>query len=140
MKAYSVLLFFIVLNLGLTVMMPVMIDDYNVFGLTEIEQESLLMQLPGGNVDFQNIVDSTMTKLTTTDNVLVLASSFLSGGLELISAFLVLLVQIPLSVPILLVSLHVPLPLITCISVPLYVITGAATFQIITGKSFAFFS
>lgn len=138
MKAYSVLLFFIILNSAISIIAPVMVGQYNVFGLDETAQANLMDSLPCGNADFSRIIEDTTQQLTNSNDLFTSITSALTGGLELIISFVTMLIQIPLAVPILLINLNVPLPLVTLISVPLYVITACAVWQTVTGKSISF--
>lgn len=138
MKAYSVLLFFIILNSAISIIAPVMVGQYNVFGLDETAQANLMDSLPCGNADFSRIIEDTAQQLTNSNDLFTSITSALTGGLELIISFVTMLIQIPLAVPILLINLNVPLPLVTLISVVLYVITACSVWQIVTGKSISF--
>lgn len=139
MKAYHILLFFIILNTAISGILPVAVGEYNVFGLPEDKQQRLLDSLPAGDVDFSSVVETTTQSMTQSDNYLQFIASALTGGFEMLTMFIKMLVSVTFSVPILLMNLNVPLPLITLISVPLYLTVSAALFQIVTGKSFLWF-
>ena len=137
MKAYHILLFFVILNTAISGILPLAVGEYNVFGLEPDKQQRLLESLPTGDANFAEIVETTSRSMTESDNYLQFIASALTGGIELSVTFLKLIACVTFSVPILLLNLQVPVPLITLITVPLYLTVSAAMFQIITGKSFA---
>lgn len=136
MKAYHILLFFIILNATISVVLPVAVGEYNVFGLEPDKQQRLLESLPTGDANFAEIVETTTQDMTESDNYLQFIASALTGGVEMLVMFVKMLVSTTFSVPILLMGLNVPIPLITLISVPLYLTVSAAIFQCVTNRSF----
>lgn len=136
MKAYHILLFFVILNTAISGILPLAVGEYNVFGLPPDKQERLLNSLPTGDTNFAEIVETTSQSMTESDNYLQFIASALTGGIELSVTFIKLIASVTFSVPILLLNLQVPVPLITLITVPLYLTVSAAAFQIISGKSF----
>ena len=137
MKAYHILLFFVILNTAISGILPLAVGEYNVFNLPPDKQERLLESLPTGDANFAEIVETTSRSMTESDNYLQFIASALTGGIELSVTFMKLITCVTFSVPILLVNLQVPLPLVTLISIPLYLTVSAAIFQIIANKNFA---
>ena len=80
MRFYDILLWFLLVNVAISTVGAYAITDANIFHLSESEAESLLTELPIGNIQFIEVFENGVMRMMTTDGISDFVTSLLMFG------------------------------------------------------------
>lgn len=135
MKFYSILLWFLIINVTISTIGPYAIQEANIFNLTPAEQESLLYELPIGNIQFITTFENGIMGMMSAEGMGEFVTSLLIFGGNVFVSFANLCLSCVTGIPQLMIALKLPEIVIILVNFPLYLTLFVSLLQLISNRS-----
>ena len=135
MKFYSIMLWFLIFNVALSTVGVYAIQDANIFNLPADEQESLLSELPIGNIHFIDTFQNTVVNMMSADGIGEFVTSLLMFGGNVFISFANLCISCVTGIPQMMIALKLPETIIILVNLPLYLISFVGLLELCSNRS-----
>ena len=135
MRFYDILLWFLLVNVAISTVGAYAITEANIFNLSESEAESLLMELPIGNIQFIEVFENGIMTMMTTDGIIDFVTSLLMFGGNVFISFANLCISCVTGIPQMMIALKLPETIIILVNFPLYLISFVGLLELCSNRS-----
>ena len=135
MRFYDILLWFLLVNVAISTVGTYAITEANIFNLSESEAESLLMELPIGNIQFIEVFQNGIMTMMTTDGIGDFVTSLLIFGGNVFISFGNLCISCLTGIPQLMMALKLPEIVIVLVNLPMYLVLFVSFLQLLSNRS-----
>lgn len=135
MKFYSIMLWFLIFNVALSTVGVYAIEDANIFNLSTAEQESLLSELPIGNIHFIETFENTVVGMMSSDGIGDFVINLLMFGSNIFISFANLCISCVTGIPQMMIALKLPETIIILVNLPLYLVLFVGLIQFVSNRS-----
>lgn len=135
MRFYDILLWFLLVNVCISTVGAYAITDANIFHLSESEAESLLTELPIGNIHFIEVFENGIMSMMTSEGIGEFVISLLTFGSGVFISFANLCISCVTGIPQLMMALKLPEIVIVLVNLPLYLVLFVSFLQLLSNRS-----